>query len=73
MDLKLVQFRCRSALRWPVAPDLNRTAGGATKSGKPNRDLAEKHGDDVLPIVLDLANTAAGGSELNKPMRQRAA
>jgi hypothetical protein len=62
MNLKLIQFRCRPAMRWPVDPDLDCSTSVATKSRKSRRELTEKRGDQMLPVVLDSANTAAAST-----------
>jgi len=66
MSLKLIQFRCRPAMRWPVDPNLDHTTRGATKSRKPHRGLTEKRRDRMIAIVLHVTNTAAA-STLRSP------
>ena len=36
--------------------------GGAAKSGKPHRDLTEKRGYRMIPVVLHVVNTAAAST-----------
>jgi hypothetical protein len=52
-------------MRRPVDPDLDRTACGAAKAGKPNLHLTGERGYRVIPVVLDLANTPAAST--NEP------
>ena len=55
VSLKSIQLRRRPEMRRPVDPDLDRTARGAAKAGKPNLHLTEERGYRVLPVVLDVA------------------
>jgi hypothetical protein len=59
MGLKLIQFRCRSAMRWPADTDLDAVTRGTAKSGKSQRDLAEKRRYRVIAVVLHAANAPA--------------
>ena len=59
MRLKLIQLRCRLAMRWPADPSLEPATRGTAISRKPHRDLAEKHRYVTLPVVLYIAVTAA--------------
>jgi len=58
MGLKLIQLRCRSAMRWPANANLNAATGATAKSGKSRRDLAEKRRYRVIAVVLHAANAA---------------
>ena len=62
MRLKLIQFRCRPAMRWPADASLDRATRGTAKSGKPHRDLAEKRRDRMVPVVLHVANAATASA-----------
>ena len=66
MGPKPIQFRCRSAMRWPADANLDGSARGAAKSGKPHRDLAEKRRYCVIAIVLH-ATIAAAASAIRPP------
>jgi hypothetical protein len=59
MRLKLIQLRRRPAMRWPSDASLDPATRGTAKAGKPHRDLAEKRGYRVAPVVLHPANAAA--------------
>src|SRR5271165_5551528 len=56
MRLKLIQFRCRPAMRWPFNACLDPATPGTAKSGKPHRDLAEKRCYRMVPVVFHVAN-----------------
>ena len=68
VSLKLIQLRCRPAMRRPVDPNLDRTTRGAAKSGKPHRDLTEERGYRMIPVVLHVTNTATA-STIRPPHR----
>ena len=68
VSLKLIQLRCRPAMRRPVDPNLDRTTRGAAKSGKPHRDLTEERGYRMIPVVLHMTNTATA-STIRPPHR----
>jgi hypothetical protein len=59
MRLKLIQLRRRPAMRWPSDASLDPATRGTAKAGKPHRDLAEKRGYRVAPVVLHVADAAA--------------
>src|SRR5271170_2556382 len=52
MGPKLIQLRCRSAMRWPADANLDGATRGTAKWGKSDRDLAEKRGYRVISVVL---------------------
>src|SRR5271156_5699699 len=58
MGPKLIQLRCRSAMRWPADANLDGATRGTAKSGKSDRDLAEKRRYRVISVVLHAANAA---------------
>ncbi|MFL5281391.1 MAG: hypothetical protein ACJ8AW_10430 [Rhodopila sp.] len=62
MRLKPIQFWCRAAMRWPTMPGFAATAPGTTKAGKPQRDLAGKRRNHVVPIILHMANDATASA-----------
>ena len=62
VSLKLIQLRCRPAMRQPVDPNLDRTKRGAAKSGKLHRDLTEERGYRMIPVVLHVTKTAAAST-----------
>lgn len=58
MRLKLIQLRCRPAMRWPADASLDPATTGTAKSREPHRDQAEKRRYRMVPIVLHVANAA---------------
>ena len=56
---KLIQLRCRSAMGWPADANLDGSALGTAKSGKPYRDLAEKRRYRAISVVLHATIAAA--------------
>jgi hypothetical protein len=46
-------------MRWPVDASLDPATYGTAKAGKPQRDLTEKRGYHVAPIVLHVADATA--------------
>src|SRR5215217_6849091 len=46
-------------MRWPVDASLDPATYGTAKAGKPQRDLTEKCGYHVAPIVLHVADATA--------------
>jgi hypothetical protein len=59
VSLKLIQFRCRSAMRWPVDPNLNPTTHSTAKPGQPHRDLTEQRGYHMTPVILHVTSPTA--------------
>jgi hypothetical protein len=68
MRLKLIQLRCRPAMRWPIMAGFVPAAPGTAKSGKSHHDLAEKCRDRMVPIIFHAANiaTASAGRSPNR-------
>src|SRR4051794_8987583 len=58
MRLKPVQFRCRSAMRWPSNASLDPATRGTARAGKPHPNLAEGRRDRMIPVVLHTASAA---------------
>ena len=54
-----VEFRRRSAVRWPADASLGPTTPGTVKSGQLDRDLTEQRRNRMVPAVLHAANTIA--------------
>src|SRR5271166_4076565 len=59
MRLKLIQLRCRPAMRRPVDASLDPATRGTAKSGKSHRDQAEKRRHATIPVVLHPTNVTA--------------
>ena len=62
MSLKLIQSGCRSAMRWPVDPNLNCTTRGTAKPGQPHCDLTEQRGYRMTPVVLHVTRATAAST-----------
>ena len=58
MRLKLIQLRCRLAMRWPADASLEPATRGTAISRKPHRDLAEQRRYATFPVVLHTAIAA---------------
>jgi transposase len=59
VSLKPLQFRGRSAMRGPVDADLDRITRGTAEAGEPHRDLTEKRGDRMLPVIFRVTSACA--------------
>src|SRR5690242_16541495 len=62
MRLKLIQFRRRTAMRWPAMTSFAAATPGTAKPGQPHRDLAKQGGDRMVPVVLHTTNLAAASA-----------